>query len=354
MSTQAITMADPIDPLDFHPDILVHLAYDIFEGAGCISHCNLSPQKLHSFLSAIKTRHQPNSYHNWYHAFHVLLNTSRFTIRSVDFIPKYDMLALLLAAICHDLDHCGVSNAKLTECQDPLAVQYKISPLEANSVNIAFEVLDTPGCDVLSSLPDDVQTSIRMLLKDLIMATDITNNDTVGFVQEEWKSNVETGAFDWNSERSRAALLRMTLLCADIGIVSEFFDIFINWVRALFAEINVMSEGNLDLTKFYEGQLRFLNGYAKRIFHATRETQLLQGFDAYTDRFDSNVEKMSAANHLHTGVPLDGKRAEIRKLVIVWIKTHKLEWSFEERDRAISEYKGAALRIVSPKAKQDQ
>ena len=200
MSSQAITMADPIDPLDFHPDILVHLAYDIFEGAGCIGHCNLSAQKLHSFLSAIKTRHQPNSYHNWYHAFHVLLNTSRFTIRSVEFIPKYDMLALLLAAICHDLDHCGVSNTKLTELQDPLAVQYKISPLEANSVTIALEVLDTPGCDVLSSLPVDAQTSIRALLKDLIMATDITNTETVGFVQEEWKKNVETiGSFDWKS-----------------------------------------------------------------------------------------------------------------------------------------------------------
>jgi hypothetical protein len=344
-------MQDPIDPLDFHPDILVHIAYDIFAAAGCVQRCNLAPHKLHAFISAIKERHQPNSYHNWYHAFHVLLNTSRFTIASVEFIPAYDMLALLLAAICHDLDHCGVSNAKLAELQDPLAVQYKTSPLESNSVSITLQVLDTPGCDVLSSLPVEAQRSIRALLKDLIMATDITNTDTVGFVQEEWKRNVEVNTFDWKSEQARAALLRMTLLCADIGIVSEYFDIFIHWVRALFAEINVMLNGSLDMTNFYEGQLKFLNGYAQRIFHATCNAHLLLGFETYTDRFNSNVVKMTAANHLGAGLPVEGKREEIRKLVLGWIKSHKLEWSFEERDRAISEYKGAALRIVSPTAK---
>lgn len=44
-------------------------------------------------------------------------------------------------------------------------------------------------------------------------------------------------------ERARAALLRMTLLCADIGIVSEFFDIFIHWVRALFAGLVTVVQG---------------------------------------------------------------------------------------------------------------
>jgi len=264
----------------------------------------------------------------------------------MDVIPPYDMLALLLSAICHDLDHCGVSNSKLAEVQDPLAVRYKVSPLESNSVTLTFEVLQLEGCDVLSSLPAEAQTHIKNLLSDLIMATDITNTETVAFVQEEWKKNTENAAFDWGSDAARTALLRMCLLCADIGIVSEYFDIFIHWVRALFAEINVMLNGKLDLTNFYEGQLKFLGGYATKIFHSTCDARLLKGFEAFNERFNSNVVNMRAKNHLGAGIPRQGKRENIRQYVVGWVKEHSLEWSFEERDEAISNYKGALQRTL--------
>ncbi|CAF1657427.1 unnamed protein product [Didymodactylos carnosus] len=58
-------------------------------------------------------------------------------------LQPLDIFALLLAAINHDLDHCGISNAALINQGDPLAVKYqKVSPLEQHSIDRALEVLN--------------------------------------------------------------------------------------------------------------------------------------------------------------------------------------------------------------------
>ncbi len=51
------------------------------------------------------------------------------------------LFAMLLAALCHDLDHPGVTNALLSSCCSDLACLYNdVSVLENHHAAVAWEV----------------------------------------------------------------------------------------------------------------------------------------------------------------------------------------------------------------------
>lgn len=75
------------------------------------------------------------------HAFHVALHCYRFLAHSAAQFSASDVLALLVAALCHDMDHPGISNKQLVEQKSGLAAKYNNSSvLERHSIALALEV----------------------------------------------------------------------------------------------------------------------------------------------------------------------------------------------------------------------
>ena len=88
--------------------------YTIVNDLDLIKRFKIEPMKLINFISEIRDLYgTENPYHNWYHGFNVfhctyILLTS--TNASNSFDPS-DILALLVAALCHDVNHTGRNNA---------------------------------------------------------------------------------------------------------------------------------------------------------------------------------------------------------------------------------------------------
>ncbi|KEP64479.1 UNVERIFIED_CONTAM: 3'5'-cyclic nucleotide phosphodiesterase domain-containing protein [Hammondia hammondi] len=84
-------------------------------------------KKLRHFFAIIRDGyHTDNPYHNFYHAIHVFqvcwMFLSAYGCRNI--LSPIEQLGILLAALCHDVDHPGVNNAFLRASLHPLSIMY--------------------------------------------------------------------------------------------------------------------------------------------------------------------------------------------------------------------------------------
>jgi len=104
----------------------------------------IPPSKLCNFLRVIESDYRPNPYHNGIHAADVVQSLHTLIQSSLDeafmtACPQINLFTILLSAVCHDVDHPGVTNAFHTQLQTELAVMYNdTSVLENWHVAHAF------------------------------------------------------------------------------------------------------------------------------------------------------------------------------------------------------------------------
>ena len=96
----------------------------------------------------------------------------------LDRLRRKQRLALFLAALCHDIEHPGVSSAFLLKSRSTMAALYKNDPglLEKHHSIRAFELLISKDLGLLRNLPTDDRVNVRHLVRDLILATDMARH----------------------------------------------------------------------------------------------------------------------------------------------------------------------------------
>ena len=100
------------------------------------------------------------------------------------------MLAYILAAACHDLDHKGYSNVYLIETKDKLAIRYNDqSVLENHHVATAFDILSQNEYDIFAKLCKKDYKRIRKLMIGAILATDMAKHfDRLSIIKQRFLS----------------------------------------------------------------------------------------------------------------------------------------------------------------------
>ncbi|MGH0131910.1 UNVERIFIED_CONTAM: hypothetical protein FKN15_068453 [Acipenser sinensis] len=126
-------------------------------------------------LSVKKNYRKHIAYHNWRHAF----NTSQcmFAVlksgRIQNKLNDLEMLALMIATLCHDLDHRGVNNSYIQRSEHPLAQLYCHSTMEHHHFDQCLMILNSPGNQILSGLSlEEYRTTLKMIER-AILATDL-------------------------------------------------------------------------------------------------------------------------------------------------------------------------------------
>ena len=85
---------------------------------------------------------------------------------------EIDMLALLLAALCHDLEHPGTTNAFQVNSGSALALRYNdTSVLENHHASCCFVLIDRAG--LLKQLEPSEVKVLRRLIVAAVLATDM-------------------------------------------------------------------------------------------------------------------------------------------------------------------------------------
>jgi len=317
------------DPCTLSNLELLHRAYDIFIHAKLRDkYPTMTDEKIYSFLiQVMHSHHMENTYHNWYHAYHVLLNTYRYIYKSLHYFEKYsiDILSTLIASICHDIDHCGINNAKLVEIKDGLAKLYhNISPLENNSISIAQQIIKENKQMGLYYCPNNDKEQDRMdtIIREIILATDITDSQRQNIIKQQWSEIITSkNTFNPHNDEHRLILLKQLVLCADIGCVCEPFEENLAWAGRLYDEVhNNMNyrtalnsqpklppkqltsperNGTVESPKylykmspemqiFYDGQIKFLELYALTLYKRAAQIEQFELQEKIKDNNQNN------------------------------------------------------------------
>jgi hypothetical protein len=171
------------NPFDFSENDLLPLAYLIFQELGFLERFSISETLLKSFLVAVKNNYRDNPYHSFYHGFSVLQFTYymlKKTGKGAALAPK-DQLALIVASLCHDIDHPGTNNPFQVAAQTNLAIAHNDQHvLEMHHAFLTFALLRDPKLNFLSPAessftPEDFRVFRRLVIQ-AILATDMVHH----------------------------------------------------------------------------------------------------------------------------------------------------------------------------------
>ena len=129
------------------------------------------------FMTAVKSKMNPNPYHNFQHICDVTQTTAACLMdpKLQADLNETDMFTMIIAALCHDLDHPGLNNSYQINAATNLAETYNdISVLEMHHCSASSKLIKETG--ILDGFAPDVKKKMRTQLIDIVLATDMSKH----------------------------------------------------------------------------------------------------------------------------------------------------------------------------------
>ncbi|KAK9747121.1 3prime5prime-cyclic nucleotide phosphodiesterase [Popillia japonica] len=127
------------------------------------------------WVLSVKKNYRPVKYHNWRHALNVAQTMFAMfkTGKMERFMTELEILGLLVACLCHDLDHRGTNNAFQTKTDSPLAVLYSTSTMEHHHFDQCVMILNTDSNNIFQALSPEDYRKVMKIVESAILSTDL-------------------------------------------------------------------------------------------------------------------------------------------------------------------------------------
>ncbi|XP_037295889.1 cGMP-specific 3',5'-cyclic phosphodiesterase isoform X2 [Manduca sexta] len=176
------------------------------------------------WILSVKKNYRPVKYHNWRHALNVaqtmfaMLKTGKME----RFMSDLEILGLLVACLCHDLDHRGTNNAFQTKTESPLAILYSTSTMEHHHFDQCVMILNSESNNIFQALsPSDYKDVMR------VVETAILSTDLAMYFKKKSKflELVDNGEFDWQSQEKKELLCGMMMTACDVSAIAKPWEV---------------------------------------------------------------------------------------------------------------------------------
>jgi len=172
-TNKALALQWTFDTAKLSQDEQISLIIDIF--ADLQLKFTINPLKFSAFLQQVVLHYNAHAYHNFLHGvdvmfamYYIIYNT-----KLKETLENLEIFALLLAALCHDLNHPGLTNDYLVKMKTDLAITYyDKSPLENHHISLTFRLLLQEPYNILEGCPSDQFNIIREIMINAILHTD--------------------------------------------------------------------------------------------------------------------------------------------------------------------------------------
>ena len=158
---------------------------------GLINEFKLHIPKLKKFIHSVAKHYRANPFHNWQHGFFVFHFVLYFIKKQYDIVNVLDkkrILAILIAGLCHDIDHPGNDNLHEIEADTDLARIYNgLAVLENHHTYTTLALLRKPELNFFegSTLDNKEVKDIKKVITKSIMATDMTHHsEAIGWLND--------------------------------------------------------------------------------------------------------------------------------------------------------------------------
>lgn len=183
--------------------------------------------------------------------------------------------AILFAALIHDVDHYGMSNAQLVNENYSMAQLYEgKSVAEQYSIDVAWRLLMEPNFSNLRGYifrtPKDLQ-HFRKILVNSVLATDIFGKNLKEFRETRWKRAFDSSSTNLavtteeDENRKKAIVIEHLIQTSDVSHTMRHWKIYQKWNSRLFNEAyRAYQSGHSPKNPadgWYEGELLFFDNY---------------------------------------------------------------------------------------------
>ncbi|XP_076149299.1 cGMP-specific 3',5'-cyclic phosphodiesterase [Alosa pseudoharengus] len=229
LQESSIPSAQTLSLLDFSfsdfglPDsVTTQATVRMFLDLNLVQDFNIDYKSLCRWVLSVRRGYRRDvAYHNWHHA----LSTAQCMfamLKATSHLQKHfsslEILALMIATLCHDLDHRGVNNSYIARSQQPLAQLYGHSSLEHHHYDLCVLILNNPGSEILSGLSQEDYRRCLLMVEKSILATDLAlymkRRDT--FFQL-----AERETLSWQDQEHRELLSSMLMTASDICAITK-------------------------------------------------------------------------------------------------------------------------------------
>ncbi|CAB9518478.1 Receptor-type guanylate cyclase gcy [Seminavis robusta] len=284
---------------------------------------SLEPQvvhQLHEFVAEIAHSYRDNPFHNFEHASHVTMSANKLmnkicshskTLSQQEvYIHSFGVamdplaqLAIIVAAIIHDVDHRGVPNPVLATEEPSMAQRYsKKSIAEQHSVHVAWEIFMRPTyCDLRACLfpTKEELARFRQLIVNAVIATDVFDPELKSMRNNRWNNAFSESAQSEDPDflnRKGTIVLEHVIQASDISHCVQHWTIYQKWNRRLFQEMyDAFLSGRTDKdpsTGWYAGELWFFDNYVIPLAKKLKECKVFgaSGHEYLDTAYENRIE----------------------------------------------------------------
>ena len=210
------------DVLSIDKSNLMLCCLDMFSIYNASEELKVDEADLHAFVVTVSKNYRENPFHAFAHGAAVMHIAFMMMNQANgdEFLRGQDCVAILIATLCHDLDHPGTTNDFQKNSLSNLALTYNDrSILENHHAATAFKIMQSEGSAILVNLPNNQFTYMRKMIIEMILKTDQAGHFDMVKLLQTHTDETENGEpfFDINQESSRVELMSMIVHGADLG-----------------------------------------------------------------------------------------------------------------------------------------
>ncbi|XP_025837140.1 dual 3',5'-cyclic-AMP and -GMP phosphodiesterase 11 isoform X2 [Agrilus planipennis] len=211
------------DDIHLHDEETLTACIRMFLDLDLVERFHMDYEVLCRWLLSVKKNYRNVTYHNWRHAFNVA--QMMFSILTAtqwwNVFGEIEVLALMIACLCHDLDHRGTNNSFQIKASSALAQLYSTSTMEHHHFDQCIMILNSPGNQFLSGLSPDEYTRVIKVLEDAILSTDLA----VYFRKRGAFFQIVEEGPNWALEEHRDLLRAMLMTVCDLAAITKPWDV---------------------------------------------------------------------------------------------------------------------------------
>uniref|UniRef100_A0A2K6EFN9 Phosphodiesterase n=1 Tax=Propithecus coquereli TaxID=379532 RepID=A0A2K6EFN9_PROCO len=209
------------------PGIFVYMVHQ-----SCGTSC-FELEKLCRFIMSVKKNYRRVPYHNWKHAVTVAHCMYAILQNNHDLFTDLERKGLLIACLCHDLDHRGFSNSYLQKFDHPLAALYSTSTMEQHHFSQTVSILQLEGHNIFSTLSSSEYEQVLEIIRKAIIATDLAlyfGN------RKQLEEMHQSGLLNLNNQSHRDRVIGLMMTACDLCSVTKLWPVTKLTANDIYAE----------------------------------------------------------------------------------------------------------------------
>lgn len=205
--------------LHFSEDTTVIIIAFIFIEMNALQLLDIEMQLLYKWILTVKKNYRPVIYHNWRHGVNV--TQSFFCMLTTGGMKRYfsdfEMVVILVACLCHDLDHRGTNNDYEVKTASKLATIYSSSTLEHHHFDHCIMILNNEKTNLFQNIPVSDYKQAVHLIEKAILSTDLSYYFQNKFKFEELVNEKD----NFEDPETRDLLLALMITGADLSAITK-------------------------------------------------------------------------------------------------------------------------------------